>query len=256
MTPRIRIVAGAAAVAALLIGVSVASLWPIHQIASPTPTVPPEEIWGHVGWQRAPDDPGIAHDSGLDQWMGGVVVGGPGVVARGLDSKRFEGGIGGSMAIWVSEDALSWREVTYEPGESFSHRFQVRGMASGPPGIIASGGLCCLESGEFIPTRWFSSDGEHWRHAVSDGLGPDPEKPRSVIGGPQGFVEVGAAQDRPAVWFSPNGTNWSGISLAVARRRAYRCGLYRCGRGARRGHMQNTCASKSGQRSTPSGPTT
>jgi hypothetical protein len=151
--------------------------------------------------------------------MAGVVAGGPGFVAWGLNSRRLPEGIRASMTIWVSDDALRWREVIVEPGETMSDRIDIRDVAVGPQGVVSSGSRCCLpadQGSEFIPMRWFSPDGEHWTRTIAEGLQPDPGGPdRIVVAGPGGFVEGGEANDLPAVWFSPNGTSWNGASLAV-----------------------------------------
>jgi hypothetical protein len=216
----VRLIAGALVTAvAIGVGFSVTSLLPSPPGASTTPSPSPVQVWGHIRWERAPNDPGAGHDQELNQWMGGVVAGGPGYVAWGLDEKRLPDGIGASMAMWVSQDALTWREVIYEPGETLSYRMSVVEIAAGPQGLVASGGVCCTEvrAGFWLttPARWFSRDGEQWTRVESVGLQPDPERVMGVVAGPGGFVEVGAANAQPTVWFSPDGTTWTAISLGV-----------------------------------------
>ncbi len=218
LTPRRELVAGAAITAALLIAVSVASFGG-PPAPSSTPAPSSGSLWDQIGWERAPRDPATGHDLGLGQWMAGVVAGGPGFVAWGLDTKRLPEGIRASMTIWVSADAWRWREVILDPGRTLVDRIEIRRVAAGPEGVVASGGRCCGKAdqgSEFLPTRWFSPDGEHWTRAVAEGLQPDPGGPdRIVVAGPGGFVEGGKTNDLPGVWFSPNGTSWTGTSLAV-----------------------------------------
>jgi hypothetical protein len=207
---------------AIAFGLTFASLSPKPPAASVRPVPSPVEL----GWVRADGDPGIGHDPELNQWMGGVVAGGPGFVAWGLDEKRLPEGIGASMAIWVSQDGSTWHEVTYEPGETLSHRFGIQDIAAGPRGIVATGDVCCHEVEpnfySSTPTRWFSSDGEQWTRLPTVGLQPDPERNLALVAGPDGFVEVGAANEQPAVWFSPDGHIWAAIPLAV---HGYRSGV-------------------------------
>jgi hypothetical protein len=175
--------------------------------------------WSEIRWHRASGDPGIGHDPALNQWIGGVVAGGPGYVAWGLDEKRLPDGIGSSMAIWVSEDASTWREVTFEPGETLTRRFSIRDIAAGPTGLVAVGGICCREIRpnfwEETPARWFSPDGDRWTRAVEVGLQPDDDNSLVAAAGRGGFVEVGTANGQPAAWFSTDGRNWTAKSLGV-----------------------------------------
>ncbi len=209
----------AVAVSATAIGLSLAPLFQSHPSATASPTLPVAP-WGTVRWERAAHDPGIGHDPQLNQWMGGVVAGGPGYIAWGLDEHRLPDGIGEAWAIWVSSDARTWREVTFER-ESLTYRASVLGMAVGARGIVAVGGVCCTEfnasgGGITTPARWFSTDGEHWSREPMVGLRPDADQLTPIVFGAAGFVEAGVAEGQPAVWFSPDGKTWTATSLGGA----------------------------------------
>jgi hypothetical protein len=209
----------AVAVSATAIGLSLAPLFQSHPSANPSPEPTLVAPWETVVWERAAHDPGIGHDPELNQWMGGVVAGGPGYLAWGLDEHRLPAGVGAAMVIWVSSDARTWHEVPFEH-ESLTRRASVLGMAVGPPGIVAVGGVCCTEfnasgGGIATPARWFSTDGEQWSPEPMVGLRPDPDQLTPIVFGAAGFVEAGVAEGQPAVWFSPDGKTWTGTSLGV-----------------------------------------
>jgi hypothetical protein len=211
--------AGVVVIGAVGIGLSAGQFMQSHPPASASPSTGAAGAWGVVRWERAPHDPGVGHDKELNQWIGGVISGGPGYVAWGLDEHRLPEGVGSAMAIWISADARTWREVTFER-ESLTYRAMVNDIAAGPQGLVAVGGVCCTEftsngGGIETPARWFSADGEHWTREPIVGLRPNPEMPTPIVAGPGGFVQAGAAKDQPAVWFSSDGRNWTAFSLVV-----------------------------------------
>lgn len=90
----------------------------------------------------------------------------------------------------------------------------IAAVAEGGPGFVAVG---ASRSGAAV---WISADGTNWERVESDEFLGDEGRPlplppmtymTDVVYGPSGFVAVGAADEKAAVWLSPNGLTWSRV---------------------------------------------
>lgn len=96
----------------------------------------------------------------------------------------------------------------------------IKGVSEGPASLVALGWLMCVSSGcgggvSYIgPALWESSDGSAWRRVdVASTLGGG--WPDDLSGGSNGFIALGRAGQKQAVWTSSDGLNWS-ASVAPA----------------------------------------
>lgn len=148
-------------------------------------------------------------DEQPEQFIVDVVTSPAGVVAVGADGVLFDH----DAAIWASEDGSIWKRVAHDAavfggeGDQFINAVvQLGGQ------LVAVG-----ESAERA-TVWTSIDGIRWAKAeVADAYsGPSTMNDVSPFDG--GFVAVGSAGADlcPAVWLSPDGQSWRGISAEMA----------------------------------------
>jgi hypothetical protein len=156
---------------------------------------PAAAVWTSVDgftWTRVPNDEGAfgsAHDDARP-WMKSVTVGGPGLVAVGLD--------GSDAAVWTSVDGLTWSRVPHDDDVFGGNDEEWQGMNSvtvGGPGLVAVGG------GEDARV-WTSVDGLTWSrvpHDVEVFGGDRAQGMHSVTAGGPGLVAVGF--DSPHLWF-------------------------------------------------------
>jgi hypothetical protein len=187
----------------------------------PTATVPAEPDLG-LAWLRVPQDERV-FGSPSGQAMNGVAVGGPGLVAVGMDPS------GGDFdaAVWASADGLVWSRVALdEAALGGVGDQQMYAVTAGGPGLVAVGW-------EFLGNPraavWSSVDGLVWFRVPHDdavfgsagGVG-GPFMNAVVAGGP-GLVAVGYegmaagyggidhGWGDAAVWVSVDGLTWSRI---------------------------------------------
>ena len=159
-------------------------------------------------WSRVPHDEAVFGGPG-DQWMRSVVVGGPGLVAVGVDASG--GGVGEwDAAVWTSVDGLTWSRVPHDEAVFGGPDTQaMTAVASGGPGLVAVG-----REGEhslYVAAVWVSSDGLVWSRVRHDeavfGGENDEHLMYSVVAAGPGWIAVGssglAGGEVAAVWVSP-----------------------------------------------------
>ena len=184
-----------------------------------------------VTWSRVPHDEAVF--GGADnQQMLDVTVGGPGLVAVGVDGQNvWDYSLGQVAAVWTSVDGVTWSRVSHDDavfGEkdgSEDWAGQVMfGVTSGGPGLVAVGADISPLSGVWTwgVAVWTSVDGVTWSRSPYDGepLGLDELTGwrgvfmRSVTDGGPGLVAVGSdVQDDEdsLVWTSVDGITWSRV---------------------------------------------
>ena len=191
-----------------LVAVGSAPSWPMDQDVDGVAAV-----WTStdgIVWSRVPHDEAVFGGEG-DQWMTSVTVGGPGLVAFGMDEGR-----GSRVAVWTSVDGLSWSRVSLD---------ETLTAGNGGPGNVIAGGPGLVAVGE-LPSAavvWTSPDGIAWSRVPHDEavlglrLGDGNAMTGVTAGGP-GFVAVGSdglnsdnptGRARAVVWTSIDGLTWS-----------------------------------------------
>ncbi len=178
-----------------------------------------------LAWSRVADD-GSGFGGPGWQGMHAVVAGGPGWVAVGYDDvgEGYEGDW--IAAVWTSPDGATWTRVPHEEalfgGMNDQEMFGV--LAAGP-------GLVAVGTDDDSPAAWVSADGLAWEKLPPERFSSDPAfrdvgmVMRAVVSGPLGLLAVGYLEwyvdpdtedDRDAaVWFSPDGLDWTLISEDV-----------------------------------------
>lgn len=161
-----------------------------------------------ISWSRVPNDaPPLGGPTA--QEMESVTVGGPGLVAVGLE---WEYPLSPVAVVWTSEDGMSWSRVTHN--EAAFEGARMDDVTAGGPGLVAVGGT------GLDAAVWTSTDGVAWtrvRLSPEATLWPDTDGAmKGVAAGGPGLVAVGFAGRDPegtnaAVWTSPDGLTWSRI---------------------------------------------
>jgi hypothetical protein len=175
--------------------------------------VPADPIaWAGVAWQNVPDpfpdgDPGPLRVDGLTAGRG-LVVGWGRVATPGQNQFNDMG------AVFVSADGRRWRSIALDDGVAAADTSEPNGVAIGPLGMLAFGGVCC---GMEEPAVWRSVDGFRWTRVP---LGPAFDRKmgfmQRVVGLETGWVAVGSEDGQPAIWTSSHGSDWQRVDPAVA----------------------------------------
>jgi len=141
-----------------------------------------------ISWFRVSHDEAVFGGDG-NQWISGVTVGGPGLVAVGWD---FSGG-DRDAAVWTSPDGISWTLIPDDEavfgGEGDQGMVSVTG---GGPGLVAVG----WDGGIDVMAVWTSPDGISWSRVPDDEAvfgGEGDQGIYSVTAGGPGLVAVGSA---------------------------------------------------------------
>ena len=163
-------------------------------------------------WNRVPDREVVFGGEG-NQEMESVTVGGPGLVAVGLDSSGGDW----DAAVWTSVDGVSWSRVAHDEVVFGGVGDQaMESVTVGGPGLVAVG--LDFSGGDEDAAVWTSVDGASWSRVAHDeavfgGVG-DQEMESVTVGGP-GLVAVGweVLNDvDAAVWTSVDGLSWSRVA--------------------------------------------
>jgi hypothetical protein len=164
-------------------------------------------------WTRVPHDEEVFGGAGFQEILS-VAVGGPGLVAVGLD----ESGGDRDAAVWTSPDGITWSHVRHDEavlgGTGHQNMF---GVAVGGQGLVAVG--VDGSGGDRDAAVWTSPDGFAWTRVSGDeavfGGAGDQEMMSVAVGGP-GLVAVGSdgsgGDFDAAVWTSPDGFAWTRVS--------------------------------------------
>ena len=204
---------------AMVLVVAVVALlaWRLNQSPAAAPASQPTEeagpdpaAWTSVGWRLvanpfAQGDPKPKWIEGLTQAPGLLVAWGR-VEAVGRNQFNDEG------AIFVSGDGVNWRAVTLDDGVGAGDTSEPHGVATGPLGLLAWGGVCC---GVEEPALWRSDDGSTWTRLK---IAVPPPGIVDVVGRPGGWVAVGVDRDQSAIWTSDDGQTWRKVDLGAEGR--------------------------------------
>ena len=172
-------------------------------------------VWTSIDgftWSRVPHEDGIFGGDG-DQLINSVVVGGPGLVAVGSETIRFDV----DAAVWTSSDGITWSRVPHDEAVFGGRRDQVMlSVVAGSPGLVAVGSAGT--GGDHDAAVWTSPDGIGWSRVVHDeevfGGESIQVMHHVTVAGP-GLVALGL--DGPfdassaAAWTSSDGISWSRV---------------------------------------------
>jgi hypothetical protein len=153
-------------------------------------------------WSRVPHDDQVFAVGQLES----VIVGGPGLVAVGMDES--DGYTDIDAAVWTSPDGINWSRVPHDEAVFGGSRNQwISDVAIGGPGLVAVG------SDRAGAAVWTSPDGITWFRAppVFD---EREQFMNAVTAGGPGLVAVGGGDGDatiPTVWTSLDGINWSEV---------------------------------------------
>jgi len=167
-----------------------------------------------ITWFRVPHDEAVFGGEG-EQTMSSVTVGGPGLVAVGVDGSGYSPDW--DAAVWTSVYGLVWSRVPHD--ESVFGGGEMRSVTVGGPGLVAVGQEGTGYTDETGPGRqdaavWTSVDGITWTRAPNDESvfgGPSNQSMVSVTAGGPGLVAVGWDDTNAAVWTSVDGIIWSRV---------------------------------------------
>ena len=172
--------------------------------AGPVPSTRVVDSLGY-GWSRVPHD-GMVFGGAGTQWMEGVTVGGPGLVAVGSSGR--------SAAVWTSTDGLSWDRVPHDDAIFGSGKeTSMLSVTAGGSGLVAVG----YEGSRFSDLGpqavvWTSVDGLSWSRVRQDETVFAGTWMKAVTAGGPGLVAVGAENSGAAVWTSVDGLTWSRVT--------------------------------------------
>ena len=166
-------------------------------------------VWTSVDgitWSRVPHDETI-FGGPQRQTMHDVVVGGPGLVAVGMNGGigPWDNNPGANAAVWTSVDGITWSRVPHDESVfGTGGNPSMLGVTAGGPGLVAVGADYHPELAE-TPV-WTSPDGITWTRV------PDDETVRGsmtgVAAGGSGLVATGA---QARVWTSVDGITWNRV---------------------------------------------
>ena len=155
-------------------------------------------------WGRVVDDE-AAFGGDLAPSLTSVTVGGPGLVAVGVDWDRE------AAAAWTSTDGLDWQRVPHDEAVFGGEAGQwMHSVTEAGAGLIAVGREGLYDEGS--AAVWTSPDGITWRRLAHDELalgdGAESESMASVTTGGPGLIAVGGAShwrgwQAARVWTSP-----------------------------------------------------
>ncbi len=169
-------------------------------------------------WEQVPHDEAAFGGPGI-QWMNGVTVGGPGLVAVGIDDPEGSHAVGfmdPDAAVWVSADGYAWERIPHDEtlfGGPEGQRMM--NVAAAGPGLVAIGSD--YQDGSSWPDGavWVSPDGYAWERVDDPAIfgGAGGQEILGVAAGGPGVVAVGSADSyaKAAVWVSADGYTWERI---------------------------------------------
>jgi hypothetical protein len=149
--------------------------------------------------------------------MRSVTVGGPGLVAVGVDHPNDTAGqCQGARcidhrddvaAVWTSPDGVNWSRVDHDA--AVFGGAEMNSVTVGGPGLVAVG------SDDSYAAAWTSVDGINWSRSPHDEAvlgGARDQVMLSVTAGGPGLVAVGEGSGTTPIWSSVDGVIWSRVS--------------------------------------------
>jgi len=189
------------------------------QDAAGIPAVDPIP-WAAVAWQSL-EDPFPADQPPIMR-MDAMVDGGELILGWGRASTPDRNQFNEMGAVIVSRDGRSWHTALIEHGVNEVSTSELHGVAVGPRGYLAYGGVCCEPE---TMALWHSTDGLGWtRQEIEGDLDPTGVYLAAIVGVEGGWVAIGNTINgqQSQLWTSEDGSNWKLIDgdqagLASAR---------------------------------------
>ena len=165
-----------------------------------------------ITWLRVPHEDAIFGGAG-DQVINCVVAGGPGLVAVGSETIRFDV----DAAVWTSSDGITWSRVPHdEPVFGGTHDQMMLSVTAGGPGLVAVGSAG--QGGDHDAIVWTSPDGLTWSRVAHDeavfgGESIQVMHDVTVIDGSLLALGLDGPFDASsaAAWTSSDGISWSRV---------------------------------------------
>ncbi len=166
-------------------------------------------------WTRVPYDEAVFGGPSDQTELGGVITGGPGLVAVGLAGSTYTG----DAAVWTSADGFTWSRIPHDEAV-FGHQdggvIKMKSVTMNGSLLVAVGdqNKCC--SYNVAAAVWTSADGITWSRIPQDDGVFDRAGMNSVTTGGPGLVAVGFEfLDQEHViavaWTSADAITWSRI---------------------------------------------
>lgn len=161
--------------------------------------------WSHVQGAFHPGDPVPVRMDGLVD-AGDLLVGWGRALTEGRNQFNEFG------AVFVSRDGRSWRSILIDHGVGPADTSELAGIAVGPRGFLAFGGVCCEAETRAV---WHSADGADWRRLELAGdLAPRASHFNAIVGVADGWVAVGfegVMEPEARIWTSRDGATWTAV---------------------------------------------
>ena len=165
-----------------------------------------------ITWSRVPHDDAVFGGDG-DQVIKGVAVGGPGFVAVGSETIKFNV----DAAVWTSPDGITWSRVPHDEAVFGGTKDEAMlSVVAGGPGLVSVGSFG--KGGDHDAIVWTSTDGLTWSLVAHDEAvfgGESMQVMHRVVAGGPGLLVFGLNGPFDAgsavVWFSTDGTTWTRV---------------------------------------------
>ncbi|MGH2383056.1 MAG: hypothetical protein ACRDG7_17790 [Candidatus Limnocylindria bacterium] len=170
--------------------------------------------WAAVDWQ--PQEEPLAADQPPLIRMDGIVDGGDLILGWGRAATPGRNQFNDMGAVFVSRDGRSWQTALIDHGVEAANGSELNGVAVGPRGYLAYGGVCCDPERRAV---WQSADATRWtRLDLRGGLDAAGVSFASVVGIESGWIAVGNTMDaqQGQIWFSRDGADWELIDPDAA----------------------------------------
>jgi hypothetical protein len=173
----------------------------------PATSVPPIDPgpWQNLEWRS---EDGAFGEPDVLRRIDGLVDAGELIVAWGRMPWPGRNQFNDMGAVFLSADGARWQEIAIDHGVNARNASTIGGVASGPLGYLAFGGVCCEPEG---PAVWHSDDAQSWRRLELDGeLSVSID---GVVAVDDGWVAHGVspAGSTSEIWFSDDGGSWDRV---------------------------------------------
>ncbi|MDQ3691129.1 MAG: hypothetical protein M3406_14060 [Chloroflexota bacterium] len=162
--------------------------------------------WAAVAWQSL-EDP-LPADQPPIMRMDAMVNGGDLIIGWGRASTPNRNQFNDMGAVFVSRDGRSWQTALIEHGVNEMSTSELHGVAVGPRGYLAYGGVCCEPETRAL---WHSTDGLGWTRLEIEGdLDLTGVYLAAVVGVESGWVAIGNTinEQEGQLWTSEDGSDW------------------------------------------------
>jgi hypothetical protein len=161
--------------------------------------------WSEVRGAFPVNDDGLFRVDGVDD-------AGELIVAWGRSPTKGRNQFHDMGAVFTSRDGIAWRAAVLDHGVGPLDTSEIAGVAAGPMGLLAFGGVCCASETRAI---WLSPDGLEWeRVGIAGDLDLATHSISAAVGTEDGWVAVGSSDEgRGGIWTSGDGIAWDAVDL-------------------------------------------